>query len=81
MSKHAQQQKSRTLLHLYKFYLTADEVAYILQNSESELLIVSSAKLDIAKEAISQCPLIKEILVISDSLNRFLINLELSRSN
>ena len=35
-------------------YLTADEVAYILQNSESELLIVSSAKLDIAKEAISQ---------------------------
>ncbi|NDG53882.1 MAG: acyl-CoA synthetase [Flavobacteriia bacterium] len=48
-------------------YLTADEVAYILQNSESELLIVSSAKLDIAKEAISQCPLIKEILVISDS--------------
>ena len=48
-------------------YLTADEVAYILQNSESELVIVSSAKLDIAKEAISQCPLVKEILVISDS--------------
>ena len=42
-------------------YLTADEVAYILQNSESELLIVSSAKLDIAKEALAMS-LIKEIL-------------------
>jgi long-chain acyl-CoA synthetase len=44
-------------------FLTADELAYILQNSESQLLICSYAKLDVAMDAIKQCPRIKMMLV------------------
>lgn len=37
-------------------YLTADELAYIIQNSQSKVLIVSEAKRDIAEAALEQCP-------------------------
>ena len=37
-------------------FLTAGELAYILTNSCSRILITSVAKLDIAREAIKQCP-------------------------
>lgn len=37
-------------------YLTADELAYIIQNSQSKVLIVSKAKRDIAAAALEQCP-------------------------
>jgi long-chain acyl-CoA synthetase len=37
-------------------YLTAAELAYILINSESRALITSKAKLDIAREALKECP-------------------------
>lgn len=47
-------------------FLTADELAYILQNSESKLLICSYAKLDIALEAIKQCPRINMVLVCGE---------------
>ncbi len=47
-------------------FLTADELAYILQNSESKLLICSYAKLDIALEAIKQCPRINMLLVCGE---------------
>src|SRR3979490_3140498 len=37
-------------------YLTASELAYIVGNSESRVLITSVAKLDIAREALKLCP-------------------------
>src|SRR5258708_11803277 len=37
-------------------YLTPSDLAYILANSESRILITSRAKLDIAREAIKECP-------------------------
>src|SRR3979409_2591388 len=37
-------------------YLTASELAYIITNSESRILITSVAKLDVAREALQQCP-------------------------
>jgi long-chain acyl-CoA synthetase len=37
-------------------FLTAGELAYILTNSESRILITSAAKLDIAREALKECP-------------------------
>jgi acyl-CoA synthetase (AMP-forming)/AMP-acid ligase II len=37
-------------------FLTADELAYILINSESKILITSQAKRDVALAAAQQCP-------------------------
>src|SRR3954464_372040 len=37
-------------------YLTPSELAYIVNNSQSRVLITSSAKLDVAREAIKECP-------------------------
>jgi len=37
-------------------YLTAAELVYILTNSESKALITSKAKLDVAREALKECP-------------------------
>ncbi|MGP9814024.1 AMP-binding protein [Rhodopseudomonas sp. NSM] len=37
-------------------YLTAAELVYILTNSDSKALITSKAKLDIAREALKDCP-------------------------
>lgn len=45
-------------------YLTADELAYILTNSESQILITSLAKLEVAQEAVAQCANIKKVLVV-----------------
>ena len=45
-------------------YLTADELAYILQNSESRLLVTSAAKLEVALKAIAQCPAVTLCLVV-----------------
>jgi long-chain acyl-CoA synthetase len=45
-------------------YLTPDEVAYILDNSESKILITSTAKRDVALQAIAQCPQIERCLVV-----------------
>jgi long-chain acyl-CoA synthetase len=44
-------------------YLTPDEVAYILSNSESRILITSMAKREIALKAMAQCPRIERCLV------------------
>src|SRR5215468_1945529 len=46
-------------------YLTASELAYILNNSESRILITSLAKLDVAREAMKECPRI-ELCVVAD---------------
>lgn len=45
-------------------YLTVDELAYILTNSESQVLITSQSKLDVAAAAVAQCPAIRRVLVV-----------------
>jgi long-chain acyl-CoA synthetase len=46
-------------------YLTPAELAYILHNSRSRVLITSVAKLDVAREALRQCPGI-ELCIVAD---------------
>jgi long-chain acyl-CoA synthetase len=48
-------------------YLTPSELAYILTNSQSRILITSRAKLDIAREAIKQCPNV-ELCIVADGV-------------
>ena len=51
-------------------YLTPSEAAYIINNSESKVLFVSPAKLEVAVEALAECPNIEQVLVVdSDSLS------------
>ena len=45
-------------------YLTADEVAYIVNNSESRILITSQEKRATALKAIEQCPKVELVLVV-----------------
>jgi long-chain acyl-CoA synthetase len=44
-------------------YLTADELAYIVNNSTSRALITSRAKLDVARAALKHCPNVTLLLV------------------
>src|ERR1700760_2687552 len=46
-------------------FLTASELAYIVTNSESRILITSVAKLGIAREALAQCPNV-ELCIVAD---------------
>ena len=46
-------------------YLTAGELAYIVNNSQSRILITSVAKLDIAREALNECPNV-ELCIVAD---------------
>jgi long-chain acyl-CoA synthetase len=48
-------------------FLTADELAYIVNNSESKVLIFSEARRDVAVEAMRQCPNIEISLVVDGS--------------
>ena len=45
-------------------FLKADEVAYILDNSESEILITSTSRLETAMAALADCPRIKAVLLV-----------------
>jgi long-chain acyl-CoA synthetase len=45
-------------------YLQADELAYILNNSESKLLVTSIDKLPVARQALADCPGIALCLVV-----------------
>ena len=45
-------------------YLTPDEVAYILDNSESRTLITSTAKREVALQAMAQCPRVAQCIVV-----------------
>ncbi|HXQ15106.1 MAG TPA: AMP-binding protein [Caulobacteraceae bacterium] len=45
-------------------YLQPDEVAYLLQNSQSKVLITSQAKLEIARQAVAATPAITRCLVV-----------------
>src|SRR5262249_36722969 len=46
-------------------YLTAGELAYILDNSQTRILMTSLAKLDVAREAIRECPQV-ELCIVAD---------------
>jgi long-chain acyl-CoA synthetase len=46
-------------------YLTPPELAYILNNSQSRILITSVAKLDVAREALKECPKV-ELCIVAD---------------
>jgi long-chain acyl-CoA synthetase len=48
-------------------YLTPEELAYILDNSESKILITSTAKHDVALRAMAQCPRVERCLVVDGS--------------
>ena len=45
-------------------HLTADELAYIVDNSESQVLITSRARQDVALEALTACPRVRLCLVV-----------------
>jgi long-chain acyl-CoA synthetase len=46
-------------------YLTPSELAYIVNNSQSRVLITSVAKLDVAREALKECPKL-ELCIVAD---------------
>jgi long-chain acyl-CoA synthetase len=48
-------------------YLTAEELSYIINNSESQIIITSSAKQAIVLEALDDCPNVKLCLVVDGS--------------
>jgi len=45
-------------------FLTAEELAFIINNSQSKVLITSRAKLDVAKAALADCPNVKLCLIV-----------------
>jgi long-chain acyl-CoA synthetase len=45
-------------------YLTADEVAFIINDSDSQVLITSLARREVALAAVRQCPQVKQVLVV-----------------
>jgi long-chain acyl-CoA synthetase len=45
-------------------YLTADEVAYIVNNSESQVLITSQARREVAEAALKKCPDVRLCLIV-----------------
>jgi long-chain acyl-CoA synthetase len=45
-------------------YLTASELAYIVGNSESRVLFTSVARLDVAREALQDCPKVELCIVV-----------------
>ena len=45
-------------------YLTPSELAYIVNNSESRILITSTAKLEVAREALKECPKVELCVVV-----------------
>jgi long-chain acyl-CoA synthetase len=58
-------------------YLTPDELAYILDNSQSKVLITSQAKRDIALAALPQCPRIELCLIVDgDGESDRIVNLD-----
>ncbi len=48
-------------------YLTADELAYILNNSESQILITSTSRRAVAAKALESCPRIKLALLVQSA--------------
>ena len=57
-------------------YLTADELAYVLNNSESRALITSREKRDVAAQALRQCPEVRLCLIVDDAGDGQFVNLD-----
>ena len=51
-------------------YLTADELAYILDNSDSQILITSMSKLEVATDAVAQSSKVRKVLVVDADANK-----------
>lgn len=47
-------------------YLTADELAFIINDSHSKVLITSEARAPVATEALKQCPNVRACLVVGE---------------
>ncbi len=45
-------------------YLTAEEVAYIVQNSDSKVVITSAARAEVALAAVADCPNVSLVLIV-----------------
>src|SRR3979490_1942671 len=45
-------------------YLTGSELAYIVNNSESRILITSTARLDVAREALKECAKVELCIIV-----------------
>ncbi len=45
-------------------YLTAEEVAYIVDNCDAQVLVTSAAKAEVAREALASCPKVKMALLV-----------------
>jgi long-chain acyl-CoA synthetase len=53
-------------------YLTAEEVAYIVDNCDAQVLITSAARADVARAALAHCPKVKMALIVdADGDDRF----------
>ena len=50
-------------------FLTADELAYILDNSESQILITSMSKLEVAIDAVAKSSKVRKVLVVDADAN------------
>ncbi|QCI66807.1 AMP-binding protein [Phreatobacter stygius] len=61
-------------------YLLADELAYILNNSEARVLITSRAKQAVAAEALRQCPDIRLCLIVDGPGDGRFVNLDQATS-
>jgi long-chain acyl-CoA synthetase len=55
-------------------HLTADEVAYIVDDCGARVLVTSAAKLSVARAAIAQCPRVERVLVFDEGLDRSLLD-------
>lgn len=47
-------------------YLTAEEVAFIVNDSQARVLLTSAARADVAREALAECPNVELTLVVDD---------------
>ena len=62
-------------------FLKASELAYILNNSQSRILITSRAKLDIAREALKEAPRVELCIVVDgESQSDVIVSLEKATS-
>jgi acyl-CoA synthetase (AMP-forming)/AMP-acid ligase II len=50
-------------------HLTADEVAYIVDDCDARVLVTSAAKLAVARAALEHCPKIEQVLVFDEGLD------------
>src|SRR3979411_444093 len=58
-------------------YLTGSELAYIVNNSESRVLITSTAKLEVARAALKECPRVELCIVVDGaSESERIVNLQ-----